>query len=130
MSGTSVSAPMVSGAVALLLQDEPTLNPDQVKYRLMTTANKSWPGYEPTQAGAGYLDIYAAIHGTTTDTANTGTPVSSLLTTGPDGVLGPTVQWSSVQWSSVQWSSVQWSSVQWSSVQWSSVQWSSDYWEP
>ncbi len=45
MSGTSVSAPMVSGAVALLLQDEPELNPDQVKYRLMATADKNWPGY-------------------------------------------------------------------------------------
>jgi serine protease AprX len=121
---------MVSGAVALLLQDEPTLNPDQVKYRLMATANQTWPGYDPAQSGAGYLDIYAAIHGTTTATANTGTPVSNLLTTGPDGVLGSAVQWSSVQWSSVQWSSVQWSSVQWSSVQWSSVQWSSDYWGP
>ena len=130
MSGTSVSAPMVSGAVALLLQDEPTLNPDQVKYRLTATANKSWPGYDATQAGAGTLDIYAAIHGTTTDTANTGTPVSTLLTTGPDGVLGPSVSWSSVSWSSVSWSSVSWSSVSWSSVSWSSVSWSSDYWGP
>jgi len=34
-----VSTPMVSGAVAILLQDEPNLTPDQVKYRLMTTAN-------------------------------------------------------------------------------------------
>ena len=56
MSGTSVSAPMVSGAVALLLQDEPNLTPDQVKYRLKATANKTWPGYSATTAGAGYLD--------------------------------------------------------------------------
>ncbi|MFN8490574.1 MAG: S8 family peptidase [Caldilineaceae bacterium] len=129
MSGTSMSAPLVSGAVALLLQDEPTLTPDQVKYRLMTTANKNWPGYDPARAGAGLLDIYAAVHAATTQTNNLGIPVSNLLTTGPNGVLTASVNWSSVNWSSVNWSSVNWTSVNWSSVNWSSVNWSSDYWE-
>jgi serine protease AprX len=125
MSGTSISAPMVAGAVALLLEDEPNLNPDQVKYRLKATANKTWPGYNATTAGAGYLDIYAAVNGTTTQTANTGTNASHLLWTGPNPV-----NWGSVQWGSVQWGSVQWGSVQWGSVQWGSVQWGSDYWGP
>ena len=125
MSGTSVSAPMVSGAVALLLQDEPNLTPDQVKYRLKATANKTWPGYSATTSGAGYLDIYAAVVGTTTQSANTGLTASQLLWTGPT----PPV-WDSVQWGSVQWGSVQWGSVQWGSVQWGSVQWGSDYWGP
>jgi serine protease AprX len=117
MSGTSMAAAVVSGAVALLLQDDPNMNPDQVKYRLMATANKTWSNYSSTTAGAGYLDVLAAVNGTTTETANTATHVSNLLTTGSDPVK-----------SSVNWSSVNWSSVNWSSVNWSSVNWSSDYW--
>jgi serine protease AprX len=125
MSGTSMSAPMVAGTVALLLEDEPNLNPDQVKYRLKATANQTWSGYNAVTAGAGYLDVKAAVNGTTTQTANTGITASQLLWTGP---MPP--PWDSVQWGSVQWGSVQWGSVQWGSVQWGSVQWGSDYWGP
>jgi serine protease AprX len=120
-----MSAPMVSGAVALLLQDEPNLTPDQVKFRLMATASRNWPGYDAAKAGSGYLDIFAAVNATSTEPANRGLPVSHLLTTGPDGLAD-----TSVSWSSVSWSSVSWSSVSWSSVSWSSVSWSSDYWGP
>ncbi len=123
MSGTSMAAPMVAGAVALLLQDEPNLNPDQVKYRLKATANANWSGYDSTRAGAGYLDVYAAVHGTTTTAANTGTVASHMLWT---GATPPA--WNSVNWGSVNWGSVNWSSVNWGSVNWGSVNWSSDYW--
>jgi serine protease AprX len=123
MSGTSASAAVVSGAAALLLQDEPTLNPDQVKYRLMATANKSWSGYNSAKAGGGYLDVYAAVKGTTTQTANTGIEASHLLFTGSNPAA-----WDSVDWGSVDWGSVDWGSVDWGSVDWGSVDWGS--WKP
>jgi serine protease AprX len=125
MSGTSMAAPMVSAAVAILLQDEPNLTPDQVKYRLMATANKSWSGYNATKSGAGYLDIYAAVYGTTTQSANTGIKASQLLSTG-----SAPITWNSVGWNSVGWNSVGWNSVGWNSVGWNSVGWNSDYWGP
>ena len=128
MSGTSVAAPIVSGAVALLLQDEPKLTPDQVKYRLMATANKNWGGYSPDKAGAGYLDIYAAIYGTTTQNANTGTLPSQLLTTGSEPISWGSIGWNSIGWNSIGWNSIGWNSIGWNSIGWNSIGWNSDYW--
>ncbi len=64
LSGTSMATPVVSGAVALMLQLNPSLSPDTVKARLMISADKlaspSGVG-DPCTYGAGYLNIPAAI---------------------------------------------------------------------
>ena len=117
-----MAAGVVSGSVALLLQDEPGLTPDQVKYRLMATA-ASFDGPQPGSTGAGYLDIYAAVHGTTTSSANTGIEASQLLWTGSDPINWNSVNWGSVNWGSVNWGSVNWGSVNWGSDNWGSVSW-------
>jgi serine protease AprX len=124
-----MSAPVVSGAVALLLQDEPQLNPDQVKYRLMATANQSNWAFDNSQAGAGYLDVSSAVYGTTTESANQGLIPSMMLFTGQDDIDFTSVGWNSVGWNSVGWNSVGWNSVGWNSVGWNSVGWNSSTWD-
>jgi len=63
-SGTSVSVPMVSGAVALLLQQNPSLNRDQIVKALLNNAddiarlNMDYLG----QMGRGRLNIASAIN--------------------------------------------------------------------
>jgi serine protease AprX len=89
LSGTSMAAPAVSAASALLLQKYPSLTPDQVKARLMKTASKAFPSsstvtdpatgitytsqYDVFTVGAGYLDVWAALND---GNAVTGTAVS------------------------------------------------------
>ncbi|WP_193104890.1 S8 family serine peptidase [Brachybacterium sp. FME24] len=73
-SGTSMAAPHVAGAAALLLESDSTLEPHDVKSAMMNTADPlTWSlmpdqGYlEPVhRQGAGLLDMVEATHSTTT----------------------------------------------------------------
>ena len=107
LSGTSMAAPMVSGAAALLLQQNPALTPDQVKARLMMTAFKNLvqaavatdPDTGQTfnlqadifTVGAGYLDIEAALADTDLAPPVLGSALSPLAVLDADGnvVLQP-----------------------------------------
>jgi serine protease AprX len=65
LSGTSMAAPVVAGAVAMLLQANPNLSPDTVKARLMISADKwAYPNAaaDPCTFGAGYLNIPFALN--------------------------------------------------------------------
>jgi len=115
LSGASMATPMVSAAVALLLQAEPALTPDQVKYRLLQTAGKVGKGK--------YLDVYALITQKTTESANSGIAASQLLWTGSEPV-----QWQSVNWNAVNWNAVNWNAVNWNAVNWNAVNWNATDW--
>jgi serine protease AprX len=65
LSGTSMAAPTVAGAAALILQRYPTINNHTVKLRLMASAKKIFSQrYDLFTVGAGLLDIPAALQNT------------------------------------------------------------------
>ena len=60
MNGTSTATAVTSGVVALMLEKDPALTPDQVKYRLMATAKtavsaNNEPTYSALQQGIGRI---------------------------------------------------------------------------
>jgi serine protease AprX len=59
-SGTSFAAPHVAGTIALMLQANPALTPDQIRNILQETATPML-GYTRYEVGAGYLNTYAAV---------------------------------------------------------------------
>jgi subtilisin family serine protease len=60
LSGTSAAAPIVAGAVALMLQANPNLTPNLVKAILMYTA-QPLAGFNMLEQGAGQLNIEGAV---------------------------------------------------------------------
>jgi serine protease AprX len=68
-SGTSQAAAVVSGAVALLLEQRPTLTPDQVKRLLMATADPI-VGSTDIAAGSGQINIAKAARAKSPKTAD------------------------------------------------------------
>ncbi|WP_239160045.1 S8 family serine peptidase [Virgisporangium ochraceum] len=153
-SGTSQATAVVSGAAALLLQQRPTLTPDQVKRLLMTTTDKM-PTADPISAGEGQLNIAAAAAAPTpayvqTWPASRGTgtlegargsahiadPVTGVELRGERDIMGSSWNpgvWSAAAltartWSGGVWNGRTWSGSSWSGYSWTSRTWSSALW--
>ena len=86
-SGTSMAAPLVAGAAALVLQAHPRWTPGQVKAALMNTASETAiAGYDPRTDGAGLVQPARAVD--TLVLATTG-PGTASLSFGALAMTGP-----------------------------------------
>jgi len=141
-SGTSQAAAVVSGAVALILQDRPTLTPDQVKRLLRSTATPLKQNPHPAM-GAGVLDIKRAIESSapTVRASRQQWPISTGLGTleaarGGEHVVDPAngallvgeVDALGTPWDARSWSTASEAGAAWTGGNWNARSWSGDAW--
>ncbi len=141
LSGTSMAAPVVAGVVALMLERNPTLDPEQVKHRLRETAVPVLSS-TPDGAGSGMVDAWLAVSSVdpaaeyspfrVTDQLATdmfaylqGQPIVWRDVTYNGGVDANGRPWSDVTWANVSWENVSWENISWEAFNWSNVSWES-----
>jgi serine protease AprX len=148
-SGSSQSAAMVSGAAALLLQQRPTLTPDQVK-RILMTSRQALPAGSGDTWGAGQIDIKKAVATATPAYTQTYQPATGLGTldaargtahltdpvTGADLVGERDIfgqAWNKTAWSAnaaaeKSWSGGTWNGNTWAGTGWTGTSWTARTW--
>ncbi|HXW47297.1 MAG TPA: S8 family peptidase [Streptosporangiaceae bacterium] len=135
-SGTSFSAAITSGAAALVLADNPSLTPDELKARLLGTTSPG-PVGNPFVDGHGALNAYAAATAGPMNLAQsvTGILPPLLRATVPLSPAGnPADSWNAGLWSGVTWSSQapptgwEWNGLSWTGWEWNNFAWSGWEW--
>jgi serine protease AprX len=146
-SGTSQAAAVVSGAVALLLDQRPGLTPDQVKALLRQTASPM-PMADAAGRGAGEVNLAAAgmtpaPTGTQSLPGSTGTGSieaargsshvadGDVELTGEWDIMGP---WNAAKWAQAStdgssWVGGRWNNRDWTGDCWCGTSWSGPSWE-
>ncbi len=131
-SGTSFSAAITSGAVALILADNPGLTPDQVKARLLGTTN-------PGPVGNPFVDGHGALNAYPAATSGSMNFNQSALLTIPT-LVGQTVSlspsrgidtWNASLWSGASWSGPTgsaWNGYDWTGSAWNGWVWTGSAW--
>ncbi len=154
-SGTSQAAAVVSGGVALLVDQRPNATPDQIKALIMGNANRL-PGVSTTCQGAGVFTLKhlndmvlnptpVAVQ---THTSSTGTGSldaargtnriehdgvvlegeQDIFGNAWDGTIWAPLAAAGASWSGGTWNGASWSGASWSGASWSGASWSGASW--
>jgi serine protease AprX len=128
LSGTSMAAPVVTGGIALLLERQPGMHPDQVKQLLHNTSH-TYPGQLD---GAGVVDAAKAMVGAANPPNSVQVPLPVAGTTPPSGastLLWDGSRWSNTYWDGARWTSTYWDGARWGAAEWDGTRWTSAYWD-
>jgi serine protease AprX len=154
-TGTSQAAAVVSGAVALMLEERPELTPDQVKYLLTSTAQKLMHTDAESQ-GKGMIDLAAVREEKTPSVSKASQATDPATGLGSldaargssrlvdDGVTlegeidifgqsftgsrWTTASATATAWNDGEWNGSRWSGSSWSGSRWSGVEWTGSLW--
>lgn len=127
MSGTSMAAPVVTGAIALMLEANPSLTPNQIKAILTQTTVE----YNNMPDEAGVISAKEAVafakdqnRLASLDLAGYNEwPLSQFI-----GDSGTTIDYTKASWRSLDWLKASWRDVDWSKASWRNMDWAKASW--
>ena len=130
LSGTSTSAPVGAGVAALMIGQDPSLSPDDVKVRMMSTADPL-PGATRFQQGAGLIDAAGAL---ASDARSNGYALSedvgdgTTILTQDDYAAWDQIAWTKYGWTKFRWTKFRWTGAEWTKFRWTKFRWTDVAW--
>jgi serine protease AprX len=145
LSGTSMSAPVVAGTIALMLERNATLVPSQIKKRLKDGAVKL-AGATVLDQGAGRIDVLKTVGAINADREYSegrvsdsfakdmrkfvqGQPLAWNDRAYNGGVDSHNITWDNITWDNITWDNVTWDNLSWENLSWENISWESLTWE-
>jgi serine protease AprX len=137
LSGTSFSAPIVSGVSALIVGKHPEYTPDQVKGALMLGA-KAMPQAAALSEGVGEVNAARSMDIVNPPNPNKALDAFIIADASSGGRIFDAASWADraridaswadASWADASWADASWSAASWADASWSDVSWASASW--